>query len=332
MAAHNMHKTLPRELKAAKYYYRSKAKAHMQTVKVMEKRLTTIKKEKPKKQAFIRLTFDDANKVGRNIVLAQNLGFSYDNKRWLFRHTDFFIQRGERIALIGPNGAGKTTLLQVLLGQMNPNEGSIYKAPVKTAYLAQELDNLKDSNTVLEEVTGGNRAENQAYVRTMLGCLLFVGDDVNKKVAALSQGEKARLTIAKILYESPDLLILDEPTNGLDITSRERIEDALESYNGTLIIASHDRFLLRRLTDKIFAIGDGTIEIYPGNYDDFQGRISNTQKMDIEAQCLLLDTRLAQMSAALIDAPADEKEMLTEEFIKTSRQLRALKEKHELPF
>jgi ATPase subunit of ABC transporter with duplicated ATPase domains len=243
----------------------------------------------------------------------------------LFRHTDFFVQRGDRVALIGPNGSGKTTLLQLLLRQLEPTEGTVYRAPVSISYVTQELEHLNPTNTVLEEATGGNRAPDQAYARTLLGCLLFSGDAVYKKVGVLSGGEKVRLAIAKILLGFPDLLVLDEPTNGLDIPSRERIEDALDSYSGTLIVVSHDRYLLKRLANRVFALEGGQLETFSGNYDEFQQRKNKAEKTDTASQRLLLETRLAKLSAALADPPPDEKEQLTKEFIKISRELQALR-------
>ncbi len=325
MAAHNMHKKLPRELKIKKYEYRSKAKAHMRTAKVMERRLKKIEKEKPREAATINLSLDNTGKVGRNLILAQNLGFTFDQQHWLFRHIDFFIQRGDRVALIGPNGSGKTTLLQLLLGQLEPTEGTVYRAPVNVSYMTQELEHLDPSNTVLEEATGGNRAPDQAYARTLLACLLFSGDTVYKKVAVLSGGEKVRLAIAKIILSAPDLLVLDEPTNGLDIPSRERVEDTLESYTGTLLVVSHDRYLLRRLANRVFSLHNGHLKVFSGGYEQFQQSHTSREKADIASQRLLLETRLAQLSAALADPLPDEKEQLTQEFIQISRELQALR-------
>jgi len=130
-------------------------------------------------------------------------------------------------------------------------------------------------------------------------------------VAVLSGGEKVRLAIAKILLSAPDLLVLDEPTNGLDIPSRERVEDALESYTGTLLVVSHDRYLLRRLANRVFSLHNGHLEVFSGGYEQFQQSRTSREKADIASQRLLLETRLAQLSAALADPPPDEKEQLT---------------------
>jgi ATP-binding cassette, subfamily F, member 3 len=218
---------LPPELKVAKAGRRAQAKAHMQVARSMENRLERIKKEKPRDAQRINLKLDQYGKVGRNLVLAERLGFSYDGRRWLFRGADFYVQRGDRLAITGPNGSGKSTLLRLLLGELAPTEGTIYRSPVKAAYLAQELELLNPANTVLAEASGGNTAAGQAEVRTLLGCLLFQRDAVLKRVGALSGGEKVRLALAKILLSAPDLLVLDEPTNNLDLPSRERVECAV---------------------------------------------------------------------------------------------------------
>ncbi|MGI6605176.1 MAG: ABC-F type ribosomal protection protein [Firmicutes bacterium] len=324
-AAHNKHKHVPRELIMSKPNYRAKAKAHMRTAKAMEQRLERIKKEKPREAATINLSLDQSGRSGRNLILASNLGFTFDKKRWLFRHADFFVQRGDRVAIVGPNGAGKTTLLRVLLGDLQPAEGNVYRSPLKISYLAQELEHLNPNRTVLEEATGGNPAEDQTYVRTMLACLLFPRDTVWKRVGLLSRGEKLRLAIAKILLATPDLLVLDEPTNGLDLSSRERVEDALADYPNTLLLVSHDRYLLQRITNKVIALKEGKLRVFSGGYKEYQEQGVKPNEADIATRRLLLETRLAQLSGALATPTAEEADRLSAEFIRVSRELQALR-------
>ncbi len=298
----------------AKGYNASQGKAHFQVAGSMEKRLEKIRVEKPRDAAKVNLRFDGADRLGKNLVLAERLGFSYDGQRWLMRGADFYVQRGDRVAITGPNGSGKSTLVKLLLGQLTPTEGSLYRSPLRVGYLEQELASLNPELTVLQEASGGNSAMDQADVRTLLGCLLFSGEEVLKKVGVLSGGEKLRLALAKLLLSSPEMLILDEPTNGLDLPSRERVEEALEGYPGTLILVSHDRYLLKRLTNRVLKLEIGRI-IEPS------AQPARESKAD---QRLVLETRLAQLSAALAAPPPGEAERLTAEFINLSRELRNL--------
>lgn len=318
---------LPRELKATKAFNESKAKAHMQVAKSMERRLERMRVDKPRAVPVIDFAIRGGAAAGANLALATDLGFTYDGKHWLFRHAGFYLQRGERVAVVGPNGSGKTTLLRLLMGELQPSEGTLYRPSLRTACLSQHVDDLNPDNTVLAEAAG-NVALDQPVVRTLLGCLLFSGDAVLKRVAVLSGGERLRLAVAKILLSEPDLLILDEPTNNADLPSREQIEEALNAFTGTLVVVSHDRYLLSRLATRVFAIADGALHVYSGGYGDYRRRLAGDGHGNVarsQERILLLETRLAQLSAALVDPPTGERETLAAEFIRVSRELAALK-------
>ncbi|WP_374713301.1 ribosomal protection-like ABC-F family protein [Symbiobacterium terraclitae] len=306
---------------------RNMARNHMRTVKAREKRLERMKVEKPREQERINLALRGGTDVARNLVLAEGLGFTYDGRRWLFRGASFYVQRGDRVAVIGPNGSGKTTLIRLLTGGLAPTEGRLHVAPVRVGYLDQQLADLDPRNTVLQEASGGNSAPDQARVRTLLGCLLFRGEEVHKPVSVLSGGEKVRLAVAKLLLADPDLLVLDEPTNGLDLASRERVEEALADYPGTMILVSHDRYLVQRLASRILHIEGGRLEAFAGTYEEFVQRGEARERPEAAAEILLLEARLAQLSAALAAPKEEEAEALQQEFIRVSRSLRALKEK-----
>jgi len=312
-----------------KGFDRNSARDHMRVAKAREKRLERIKVEKPREQERVHLSLRGGTDVARNLVLAEGLGFTYDGRRWLFRNASFYVQRGDRVAVLGPNGSGKTTLVRLLTGELKPAEGRLYVAPVRVGYLAQELETLDPRNTVLEEASGGNPAADQPHIRTLLACLLFRRDEVYKPVEVLSGGERVRLAVAKLLLADPDLLVLDEPTNGLDLASRERVEEALADYPGTLILVSHDRYLVQRLADCILHVADGRLEFFRGNYAEFTRRVGSWTETARSAaeEILLLETRLAQLSAALAAPQEGEAEALQEEFIRLSRTLRALKQK-----
>lgn len=321
---------LPREYGLAKPALRAKAKVHVRKARAMEKRLHRMRKEPPKKEERINLAFGRAGGGSRTLIAAEEMGFHYPGGPWLFRGATFAIQRGERVLVVGPNGSGKTTLLRLLLGELEPSEGRLHRAPARAAFLAQELENLDHNRTVLAEASGGNEAADQAKVRTLLGCLLLGGDAVWKRVADLSGGERVRLAVAKLILAEPDLLVLDEPTNGLDLASRERVEEALEGFQGTLVVVSHDRYLLRRLGNAVLALKDGRILSYPGGYEAFQQHQAALRRRgegpgDGAERRLLLETRLAQLAAQLADPPEGEAEALEEAYLAISRELSELR-------
>lgn len=304
-------------------YNHGQAAIHERTAKVLQQRIERARVEKPKKARRINLKLDADGAGGKNQILAEGLSFSYDGARWILRAADFYVQRGDRVAIVGPNGSGKTTLVKLLLGELAPTGGSIYRSPVRVGYLEQELAKLDPRRTVLEEATGDS-ALDQAWARTLLGGLLFPGETVLKRVAMLSGGEKVRLALAKILLSAPEMLVLDEPTNGLDLPSREKVEEALEGYPGTLLLVSHDRYLLRRIANRVFRVEGGRLETWNGGYDEYVGRAGRTGPEEAADRRLLLETRLAQLSADLARAAEPDKERLTAEFIQVSRELRSL--------
>ena len=172
---------------------------------------------------------------------------------------------------MGINGAGKTTLLKILAGVLDFEGGERKLGEnVETAYYAQyQLELLEAENSVLSELRRVAPEEREETLRGLLGAFLFTGDDVYKKVAVLSGGEKSRLSIAKMLLRPANVLLMDEPTNHLDISSRERLTDALEAYHGTLCFITHDRTLIRQIANKIIEIRNGVPLVYAGNYDEY---------------------------------------------------------------
>jgi ATP-binding cassette subfamily F protein 3 len=183
------------------------------------------------------------------------------------------VERGDRVALIGPNGAGKSTLLRLLAGRDRPTRGSAQLGVgARPAYFAQDqAEHLDPANTVFDEVYQAAPASwDIQAVRDLLGRFLFTGDEQFKSVATLSGGERSRVALAKLLLRPNNLLLLDEPTNHLDIATRERLEDTLSAYTGTLIVATHDRYFVNQLANKVIEVADGGIHVYPGTYADYQ--------------------------------------------------------------
>jgi ATP-binding cassette, subfamily F, member 3 len=216
----------------------------------------------------LRFRFPDAPRSGRETVIIENLLKTYGDKI-LFMDANLLIERGDRIAILGPNGAGKSTLLHMMVGLEQPDEGTIKigEHNVIPGYFEQnQAEALNLDKTVVETIHDEVPVWTNEEVRTLLGRFLFSGDTVFKKVEALSGGEKARLALAKMLLRPVNLLILDEPTNHLDIPAKEMLEEALQNYEGSAIIVSHDRFFLEQVANKIVEIRDGELRLYRGDY------------------------------------------------------------------
>ncbi|WP_018750989.1 ABC-F family ATP-binding cassette domain-containing protein [Paenibacillus sanguinis] len=222
----------------------------------------------PKRANF---TFEAEVMSGKEVLQVSGLAYGFSDKpNPLFQNVGFELRRGETVALIGPNGIGKSTLLKMLTGDLQPTRGTIHwGTKVKIGYYDQEQTHLNPANTVLEEVWGAFPHMEEARVRSVLGNFLFSGDDVLKKVSALSGGEKARVALAKLMLQKANVLILDEPTNHLDLFSKEMLESALMEYDGTLLFISHDRYFLNKMSERIVELHPNGAEHFLGNYDDY---------------------------------------------------------------
>ena len=238
-----------------------------------EKRLQMIDRlEKPESSGKdMKLTFKQDFKSGSDVLQTEDLGKTlYDREphRHLFSHLNMDIKRGERVCIVGPNGVGKTTLLRMIMGELKPTEGRI-KLGVNVAfgYYDQGQQMLHDDLNVIEELRDSYHLYSDTELRNILGRFLFRGEDVFLKVGSLSGGEKARLTLAKLMMSGANTLILDEPTNHMDIESREVFEEALMDFEGTSVIVSHDRYFLEKIPTRILELTpEGSVE-YLGNYD-----------------------------------------------------------------
>lgn len=208
---------------------------------------------------------------GKDVLQVKDISFAFKpGENPLFKHVSFEMRRGEMIALIGPNGIGKSTLLKMLTNEFKPSSGNInWGTKVKLGYYDQEQSHLNPSNTILEEVWGTYPHLEEVRIRSVLGNFLFSGDDVLKKVSALSGGEKARVALAKLMLLRANVLILDEPTNHLDLFSKEVLESALLDYDGTLLFISHDRYFLNKMAERIVELHPNGAEHFLGNYDDY---------------------------------------------------------------
>jgi ATP-binding cassette subfamily F protein uup len=238
------------------------------------KRLRDLRRERREQPGKVKMQIQEERRSGRLVIDAENIAFAYDGQPVV---TDFSatIQRGDKVAIIGPNGSGKTTLLRILMGDLAPQQGDLrHGTNLEFAYFDQLRAQLDESKSVLDNVgQGRDTITINGRNRNLIGYLedfLFSPERVHAPISALSGGERNRLLLARLFARPANLLVLDEPTNDLDIETLELLEDLLLDYNGTLLLVSHDRAFLNNLvTSTLVMQGDGQVKEYVGGYDDW---------------------------------------------------------------
>ncbi len=245
----------------------------------------------------LKFRFPTAVRSGREVVNIKDLTHFYDDKI-LFLGTELLVERGDRIAFLGPNGCGKSTLLRLIMGLEAPTEGevSLGQHNVIPGYFEQnQAEALDLEKTVMDTIHDEVPDWKNEEVRTLLGRFLFSGDTVLKQVNALSGGEKARLALAKLLLQPVNCLILDEPTNHLDIPAKEMLEEALQHYDGTVLIVSHDRYFISQVANKIVEIREGEFRVYLGDYHYYLDKLAEEKE---QAELAKLEAEKAAKKAA----------------------------------
>lgn len=261
--------------KEIKFIERFKARAsHAAQVQSRVKKLDKIEKiEPPKRRQTILFEFRPAPRSGEDVATLKSVHKSYGSRR-IYEGLDFAVRRKERWAVMGVNGAGKSTLLKLIAGAAQPDDGAVtIGASVKMGYFAQHAMELLDGDrTVFEELEYTFPQAGQGSLRTLAGCFGFSGDDAEKKCSFLSGGEKARLVMAKMLYDPPNFLVLDEPTNHLDLATKEMLIAALAEYEGAMLFVSHDRRFLGALSNRVLELTPEGVHKYDGGYTEYVAR------------------------------------------------------------
>ena len=220
--------------------------------------------------AKVHFRFQFTTQPGRHVLQLEDVSKAYGEKE-ILKHTNITMERGDKIALIGANGKGKSTLLRVIAGT-EPVEGErrLGHNVLFTFYAQHQLESLNIEHTILEELKYANPTKTETECRTILGCFLFTGDDVFKKIKVLSGGEKSRVALAKVLVSQANFLLLDEPTNHLDMQSVNILIQALRQYEGSFVVVSHDRFFVEAIAEKIWYIEEKEVKEYPGTYQEYE--------------------------------------------------------------
>ncbi len=284
-----------------------------------EKRLAMIEiKEKPKlKQNRMKISFEADFKSGGEVLEAEDLSKSFGARK-LFDHAGLLVRKGERVCIIGDNGIGKTTLLKILMGLERPDNGYLRIGyNVNFGYYDQGQLLLDENETVLGEMKNAYHLYTDTEMRSLLGRFLFTGDDVFKQVRDLSGGEKAKLSLLKLMLSGANTLVLDEPTNHLDIESKEIVEEALMEFEGTLLIVSHDRYLLNTIPDRILELTEHGLVEYKGKFDYY-----------LEKSGRSAGRRVSGSGSSSAASEKDELE-LTRKLVKDSEAVRKAKKQSE---
>src|SRR5205814_957011 len=251
-------------------YQATKAKQVQSRIKELEK-MERI--ELPEEEKTIHFSFPQPKPSGRIVAEVAGVAKSYGPKQ-VFSGVNFIIEKGDRIALVGVNGAGKSTLIKLLAGTEPLSAGEFRLGHnVQSDYFAQDqYKELDQEARILDDLGRVSPSSRETELRSLLGCFLFSGDDVFKRIGVLSGGERNRYALLRMLLHPANFLLLDEPTNHLDMRAKDVLLEALSTYTGTVVFVSHDRYFIDKLATRVFEIGDGKVEVYPGNYEDFLWR------------------------------------------------------------
>ena len=305
-----------------------KAKANLEkAVKSVETRIKHLEvKQKPIKQEKMKLDLEEIHVLHSKIIIeGEKIQKAFGDKK-IFNNAEFSIYNGAKVALIGPNGCGKSTLVKMI---MNHDPSIRIARGAKIGYFSQDLNILEESMSILENVMGSS-IHPESYGRRLLARLLFKGEDVYKKVRFLSGGERVKISFAKILLQDMNLLILDEPTNYMDIYSLEAVEEALREYERTLLFVTHDRSLVNSVADHIMTIENQELKMFKGSYHEYLFRMDKAIDDDregVEKQILILENRLSEVLGKLsMPSKKDDIVVLDQEYYAILKELKRMRE------
>ncbi|MBB3154146.1 ATPase subunit of ABC transporter with duplicated ATPase domains [Paenibacillus endophyticus] len=302
-------------------FLRSKSKKNVSRLHAKEsalERLGSNKVQVSRGETQLRMQLDSDEFSAATLLRMDAVGFAYEGQNPLFRQLSLSVNKGDRLAVLGSNGAGKSTLLKLATGKLKPDTGEVILNPqAKIGYFEQELEQLDHKMTILESLLQLPDMT-QTYARTILGCFLFSKDDVFKCIGDLSMGEKCRVAFLKLYFSKANLLVLDEPTNYLDIETREQVEEALLQYHGAVLLVTHDRYLIRQAANRLLILsGDQAPRCFPGTYEEYlskdRSRIMSPEEQTIQNEKEILMLRLSQLMGSAQPEGQEEQETLLRE-------------------
>lgn len=295
------------EARKTKMYYAGKQKKLRKTVKALESRLDQLEQvDKPKDLPAIKMNVVNEEHIKNQVIVrAEQLPgqvSGHVDSHQLWKPFNLFVRSGDKMAIIGPNGAGKTTLLRKLVDRA---EGIWISPAVKVGYFSQHLTIIDEEQTILQNVQSVSQ-QNETLIRTVLARMHFWEDDVYKKVAVLSGGEKVKVALTKLFLSDVNMLVLDEPTNFLDIESLEAFETLMTSYSGTVLFVTHDRQLVRNLATKILEINNQEVTVFDGTYEAFEERAKHRDKETNENELLIIENQISDVLGRLSLEPSEQ--------------------------
>lgn len=313
-APKNLTSSEARDVSSSRVHYGKIQKGLHQNRKALQTRLEKLEAvEKPKDEAPIKMALPNTRAFKNKVIIRAEkvTGKVGDKKLW--DPSTFFIKGGDKVGIIGPNGSGKTTFLKKILNQ---SDEGLYVSPAsKIGYFAQNMDILDKSETIIENVKAESK-QSETLIRTVLARLGFYEEDVKKKISVLSGGERVKVSLAKLFVSDSNTLILDEPTNYLDIYALEALEKLLKDYEGTLLVVSHDRQFISAIATKLVVFEEKQLKLFEGSHEEYANRDTSKER-DIEAERLMqvemeITSTLGQLSKRLLTD--EEKERLDYQF------------------
>ncbi|MDP4095489.1 ABC-F type ribosomal protection protein [Paenibacillus sp. P96] len=305
------------EVKITQSYYKAKANKNISRYHAKQKELERLEQdrvEKPREEQRLKIRLEDTGFQARTLLRMERVHFGFGDTV-IFQDLTMSLGRGDRLAVLGPNGSGKTTLLRLLVGEIEPIAGDVLRHPqLKIGYFSQELEELPYHQTLLDSLLE-LPSMTQTEARTLLGCFLFSRESVYKKIGDLSMGEQCRAAFLRLYFSGADLLVLDEPTNYLDISTREVLEDALLKYEGALVLVSHDRELIRRTANRLLELQPG------GGHEWYEGGIKEREESRVAGvvsagsdgeERMRLEWRLTELLGTTDSEAVDQKSVLAE--------------------
>ncbi|MGF9698090.1 ribosomal protection-like ABC-F family protein [Paenibacillus sp. MABNR03] len=298
------------EVKITQSFYKAKANKNISRYHAKQKQLERLENErvdKPREAAKLNMELQVNTLAARQLLGLSEVSFAYPGGKPLFHDLGMAVERGDRLAVRGPNGTGKTTLLKLMIGELEPEHGKVTRHPqLKIGYFSQELEGLPENLTLLDSLLS-LPSMTQSAARTILGCFLFTREDVFKHIGDLSMGEKCRVAFLRLYFGGANLLVLDEPTNYLDIDTQEVMENVLKQASGALVLVSHDRMLTKMLANRLVDLEPGgKVAVFEGGVEDWEQsrklRNSALNQRDSDDERLRLELRLSELLSPMSDA------------------------------